>query len=84
MKKLLFISFLLLSSIAFSQEKKVTIESNFESIEISVDSLEEIDTIKWDDFKDIFKENNPESIISMKVIVKNIKKENLITNFSMV
>lgn len=82
MKKLLVISLLLLASIAFSQEKKLTFESNFESIEISVDSLEEIDTIKWDDFKDVFKENNPESTISMKVTVKNIKKENLITNFS--
>ncbi|MDP5093629.1 MAG: hypothetical protein NWQ17_09970 [Polaribacter sp.] len=82
MKKLLIISFLLLSSIAFSQEKKIRLESNFESIEITVDSLEEIDTIKWEDFKDIFKENSPESTISMKVTVKNIKKENLITNFS--
>jgi len=82
MKKLLFISLLLLSSIVFSQEKKVTLESNFESIEISIDSLEEIDTIKWDDFKDIFKDNKPETTISMKVTVKNIKKENLVTNFS--
>ena len=82
MKKLLIISFLLLSSIAFSQDKKITLESNFESIEISVDSLEELDTIKWEDFKDIFKENNPESTISLKITVKNIKKENLITNFS--
>ena len=84
MKKLLFISLLLLSSIVFSQEKKVTLESksNFESIEISVGSLEEIDIIKWEDFKDIFKDNKPETTISMKVTVKNIKKENLVTNFS--
>ena len=82
MKKLLFISLLLLSRIAFSQEKKVISESNFESIEITVDSLEEIDSIKWEDFKDIFKENNPESTISLKLAVKNIKNENLIGNFS--
>lgn len=84
MYKLLIISFLLLSSIAFSQEKKITLESksNFESIEITVDSLEEIDSIKWEDFKDIFKENNPESTISLKLAVKNIKNENLIGNFS--
>jgi len=82
MKNLVIITFLLLSSIAFSQEKKISLESNFESIEISVDSLEEIYTIKWEDFIDVFKENNPESKISMKVTVKNIKKENLITNFS--
>lgn len=83
MKKLVIISFLLISSIVFSQEKKVIFDSNFESIEISVDSLEEIDTIKWQDFKDIFKENNPESDISLKINFKNIKKENLISNFSM-
>jgi hypothetical protein len=82
MKKLIIISFLLLSRIAFSQEKKVISESNFESIEITVDSLEEIDSIKWEDFKDIFKENNPESTISLKLAVKNIKNENLIGNFS--
>ena len=82
MKKLIIISFLLLSRIAFSQEKKVISESNFESIEITVDSLEEIDSIKWEDFKDIFKENNPESTISLKIAVKNIKNENLIGNFS--
>ena len=82
MKKLIIISFLLLSRIAFSQEKKVISESNFESIEITVDSLEEIDSIKWEDFKDIFKENNPESTISLKIAVKNIKNENLIENFS--
>ena len=82
MKKLIIISFLLLSPIAFSQEKKVISESNFESIEITVDSLEEIDSIKWEDFKDIFKENNPESTISLKIAVKNIKNENLIGNFS--
>ena len=82
MKKLLFISLLLLSRIAFSQEKKVISESNFESIEITVDSLEEIDIIKWEDFKDIFKDNNPESIIFLKVAVKNVKNENLIGNFS--
>ena len=82
MTKLIIISFLLLSRIAFSQEKKVISESNFESIEITVDSLEEIDSIKWEDFKDIFKENNPESTISLKLAVKNIKNENLIGNFS--
>ena len=84
MKKLLFISLLLLSRIVFSQEKKVTLESksNFESIGISVGSLEEIDIIKWEDFKDIFKDNNPESIIFLKVAVKNVKNENLIGNFS--
>lgn len=82
MKKLIIISFLLLSRIAFSQEKKVISESNFESIEITVDSLEEIDSIKWEDFKDIFKENNPESTISLKIAVKNVKNENLIGNFS--
>ncbi len=82
MKNLVTITFLLLSSIAFSQEKKISLESNFESIEISLDSLEEIDTIKWEDFKDVFKENNPESEIVMKVTVKNIIKENGITNFS--
>ncbi|MDP4703869.1 MAG: hypothetical protein NWS05_02315 [Polaribacter sp.] len=82
MKKLIIISFLLLSRIAFSQEKKVISESNFESIEISVGSLEEIDIIKWEDFKDIFKDNNPESIIFLKVAVKNVKNENLIGNFS--
>jgi hypothetical protein len=82
MKKLIIISFLLLSNIIFSQEKKITLESNFESIEISIDSLEEIDTIKWEDFKDIFKENKPESIISLKITLKNVKKENIITSFS--
>lgn len=84
MKKLIVLSFLLFTCIIFSQEKKVTLESNsnFESIEISVDSLEEIDNIKWEDFKDVFKENNPESKISMKVTVKSINQENGITNFS--
>ncbi|PQJ75952.1 hypothetical protein [Polaribacter gangjinensis] len=82
MKKLLIVSLLLLANITFSQEKKISLETNFESIEITVDSLEEIDTIKWDDFKDVFKENKPESMISMKVTVKNIKKENLLSNFS--
>lgn len=83
MKKILTLSYLLFASIVFAQEKKVISEVNFESIEISVDTLEEIDTIKWEEFKDFFKENNSESRISMKVTLKNIKKENLIANFSM-
>jgi hypothetical protein len=84
MKRNLIIIFLLTNSlIVFAQEKKVISEVNFESIEISVDTLEEIDTIKWEEFKDVFKENNSESRISMKVTFKNIKKENLIANFSM-
>lgn len=82
MKKILILSFLLFANIVFAQEKKVISEVNFESIEISVDTLEELDTIDWQEMSDIFKKNKPESKISLKVTVKDIKKENYKGSFS--
>lgn len=82
MKKLAIISFLFFASIVFSQEKMTISEPNFESIEISIDSLEKINTIKWEDFVDVFKENDPESNISLKVTVEKIENKKITTNFS--
>jgi hypothetical protein len=60
MKKIITILLISMSSIIFSQEDVTTAEikdSNVNSLIFSVDSIEELKSINWDDIKDIFKKN---------------------------
>ena len=68
MKKISTILFLLISGLLFSQSEApiATLkESKIISLVYSVDSLEELKTINWDDVKEIFNrnENKDESIV---------------------
>ena len=60
MKKIITILLISISSIIFSQEDVTTAEiedSNVNFLIFSVDSVEELKNIKWEDIKDIFKAN---------------------------
>lgn len=82
MKKLLFTSFLFLTTIVFSQKKEVVSLINIQSIELTVDTVEEIDRFNFQDFKDALKDNDPESIVTLKFSINKLKQENMTLSFS--
>lgn len=82
MKKIILSSCLLLSTFIYSQKKEIIKSFNLNSVAISVDSIQEIDTINWEVIKESFKENDPESDVFLKVAIKQIKNENVKMSFS--
>lgn len=43
---------------------------NINSLSFTLNTAKELATINWQDIKDSFKENNPESVISLKIKLK--------------
>lgn len=84
MKTISTILFLLLSTVAFSQEEvaKATFnESKITSLIYSVDSIKELKSINWDDVKEIFNQNeNKEEYIVLGFNVKDKEKESEFKN----
>lgn len=75
MCKIIVAIFIFTSALVFSQEKEVSKNYvNTNSISISVDTVKELETISWQDIKEMFAENDPESIISIEIKVKSEEK----------
>lgn len=77
MKNISIILFLLLNTVVFSQNEVATFkESKVTSLIFTVDSVDELKTIDWDDVEEILKknENTDESII-LGFKVKNQEKD---------
>ena len=63
------------SSLIFSQKKNSSENyMNVNSLSFTVDSSKELATINWQDVKDAFKENNPESDIFLEIKLKTKEK----------
>ena len=63
------------SSLIFSQKKNSSENyMNVNSLSFTVDSSKELATINWQDIKDAFKENNPESDIFLEIKLKTKEK----------
>lgn len=79
MRKIITVLMMFISGFSFSQEEHAAIytnEENTTSLIFSVDSIEELKTIKWDDVKEIFNGNsNKEKKIVLGFKVKNDKKD---------
>jgi hypothetical protein len=75
-----------MTSFIFSQEVRVRKNYiNINSLSFRVDSLKELETIKWKDAKEAFQQNDPESEISLEINIENkrgINKKKLKYAFS--
>ncbi|WP_405609378.1 hypothetical protein [Polaribacter sp. Asnod1-A03] len=75
MNKIVLVICLFISSFIFSQTQDVNLNYiNTNSVSVSVDSPEELQTINWDDIKSAFKDNDPESEISFEIKLKTKEK----------
>jgi hypothetical protein len=72
MPKIIFITCIFISSLIFSQETSHSENHiNIQSLSISVDSVNELDAINWDDAKETFYKTDPESEISLEIKLRN-------------
>ncbi|MCI2228911.1 hypothetical protein MC378_07005 [Polaribacter sp. MSW13] len=69
MNKIILIICIFTSAFVFSQKKHVSY-INTNSLSISVTSSKELETINWQDIKEVFKDNDPESDVSLEIKVK--------------
>ena len=75
MIKIIFGICIFASSLIFSQKKNSSENyMNVNSLSFTVDSSKELATINWQDVKDAFKENNPESDIFLEIKLKTKEK----------
>tara|TARA_B110000046_G_scaffold169398_1_gene188484 strand:+ start:216 stop:584 length:369 start_codon:yes stop_codon:yes gene_type:complete len=75
MNKIIFAICIFASSLVFSQNKNSSENyMNVNSLSFTVDSSKELATINWQDIKDAFKENNPESDIFLEIKLKTKDK----------
>lgn len=75
MFKIIVVIFIFTSVLAFSQDKMVRKnETNTNSVSISVDSVKELETISWQDIKEAFVDNDPESLILLEIKVRSEEK----------
>ena len=75
MIKIIFAICVFASSLIFSQNKNSSKNyMNVNSLSFTVDSSKELATINWQDVKDAFKENNPESDIFLEIKLKTKEK----------
>jgi len=71
MNKIIFVIWVFASSLIFSQKKNSSENyMNINSLSFTLNTAKELATINWQDIKDSFKENNPESVISLKIKLK--------------
>ena len=84
MKKVSVILLLLISVVTYSQNSGTTAEikkSTLTKLIYTVNSIEELKSINWNDVKDIFKEDNKEETIVLGFKVKGINKEEIKHSF---
>lgn len=76
MKKIIVCICLLMSSLMFSQSKKTDVDTkvSINSLKFSANSVEELETINWEDVREIIKENNPEAPFSLEIELNTSKK----------
>lgn len=83
MKHIVLIAAFLFNMQVFCQKQEPEYKTvNVNSLEVKVDSIAEINTINWNDVKEAFKENNPESDIYLKVSFKKQKRKNIKMSYS--
>jgi hypothetical protein len=76
MIKIIFTICVLASTLIFSQKKNSNENyMNVNSLSFTVDSSKELATINWQDIKDAFKQNSPESNISLEIKLRTKEKQ---------
>ena len=76
MIKIIFAICVFASSLIFSQNKNSSKNyMNVNSLSFTVDSLKELATINWQDVKEAFKQNSPESNIFLEIKLKTKEKQ---------
>ena len=71
---ILIVTILLFSFGLNAQNKEEKTEVNINSVEITVDSVDELNSIDWDDLMSVFRENAPKDSIRMAIQLKDIKE----------
>lgn len=75
MRKIVIVAFVFCSMIVFGQEKPSVKKSTINSIELSLDSSEDLKNIEWSTIKKIFRDKAKKDSISLSFKVKR-KKNN--------
>ena len=75
MKKLLTVLFLSIAMLSFAQEKK-EMYVEITSLKFTVNSLDELKTIKWNDIKESVKKKNNDELINLEFVVDIPKTNN--------
>ncbi|NVJ89867.1 MAG: hypothetical protein HWD82_10585 [Flavobacteriaceae bacterium] len=72
-----------ITSNLIAQESEIKFTNlNINALEFKIESVADIETLDWNDIKETFQNNDPESDITLKVILNQKKEENNKRSFS--
>jgi len=81
-KLIIALSFFITSNLIVQESKIQNTNFNVNALEFKIDSVSEIETLNWNEIKETFQKNDPESNITLKVVLNQKKTENNKRSFS--